>query len=467
MTKLEAPTHEFAYRLRRALNWFPLGLAYAFFYLGRYNLNAAKSAGLFTKEEYGDLFAIGSIVYAFSFLISGPLVDRFGGRKMMLFGTAGTLVMNLLMGLVLYGVSVWNWDINIFWAFAVLYGINMHFQSFGAISIVTVKAPWFHVRERGTFSTIFGVMISLGVYFAFDWGYAILDATRATLEELSGTAQIAHSILGVGGQGVDANWWLFWVPVFFLSICWIAMFAWLRNSPGEAGFANFDTGEESVSGTGERLPVHKAFWKIINHPILRVIIIIELCSGILRNGVMHWYPFFASDIGFKKEFFITQNWGLCLLVAGVTGAFLTGRLSDSLFQSRRAPMAGILYAFMFFCFGVMFFTLDSNLWFVGSMTILVSMSVIGVHGILSGTATADFAGVRNTGIAVGIVDGFVYLGSGLQSIVIGRLVPTGDAAADPANWGAWPLFLLPFTLIGFFLALKIWNAVPGKDKKKD
>jgi OPA family glycerol-3-phosphate transporter-like MFS transporter len=47
-----------------------------------------------------------------------------------------------------------------------LYGLNMYFQSFGAVSIVKVNAAWFHVRERGTFGGIFGILISLGVYFA-------------------------------------------------------------------------------------------------------------------------------------------------------------------------------------------------------------------------------------------------------------------------------------------------------------
>ena len=36
--------HSEAFKRRRFLNWFPLGLTYAFLYMGRYNLNAATSA---------------------------------------------------------------------------------------------------------------------------------------------------------------------------------------------------------------------------------------------------------------------------------------------------------------------------------------------------------------------------------------------------------------------------------------
>ena len=36
--------HSSAFRFRRLLNWLPMGFAYAFMYMGRYNLTVAKSA---------------------------------------------------------------------------------------------------------------------------------------------------------------------------------------------------------------------------------------------------------------------------------------------------------------------------------------------------------------------------------------------------------------------------------------
>ena len=51
----------------------------------------------------------------------------------------------------------------------------MYFQSFGAVSIVKVNASWFHLRERGTFGGIFGILISLGIYLAFDWAPKIAE----------------------------------------------------------------------------------------------------------------------------------------------------------------------------------------------------------------------------------------------------------------------------------------------------
>ena len=463
----EAPRHSFRFRARRVMNWFPLGLAYAFLYMGRYNLTVAKNAlgDLMTKQDFGEIFGFGAIVYGFAFVINGPLTDRLGGRFSMLLGVLGALIANFAMGLVLYGREYWGWSMPIGLTFTALYGINMYFQSFGAVSIVTVKAPWFHVRERGTFSTIFGVMISLGVYFAFGWGGALVKATRATIAgEVPWFGRLVAWVFDLGGTGVDQNWWLFFTPTILLAVFWAVMFLFLRNTPSDAGFEDFDTGEESVSDDGERLPISVIFLKIVSHPVLLVICGIEFCSGIMRNGVMHWYLIFAKETGFRDDFFIPNNWGISLLLAGIAGSVLTGFASDFFFQSRRAPMAGVLYFGMLVATVVMCFTLGSSYWFVGASVIFISMAVIGVHGIMSGTSTVDFGGAKNAGAAVGIVDGLVYLGTAIQSFAAGYMTPTGADAADPEKWIGWPAFLVPFALIGLVLSLRIWNAAPRMKK---
>jgi OPA family glycerol-3-phosphate transporter-like MFS transporter len=54
---------------------------------------------------------------------------------------------------------------------------------------------------------------------------------------------------------------------------------------------------------------------------------------------------------------------------------------------------------------------------------------------------------------VGIIDGFVYLGTAVQSYALGWIATR--------NWAWWPLFLLPFGAIGFLLLTRIWHAKPG------
>jgi OPA family glycerol-3-phosphate transporter-like MFS transporter len=107
--------------------------------------------------------------------------------------------------------------------------------------------------------------------------------------------------------------------------------------------------------------------------------------------------------------------------------------------------------------------------YVGWLVIFMSMAVIGVHGMLSGTASMDFGGTKNVGIAVGIIDGFVYLGTAVMSFTYAIVLPSeklDDAghiigpATDPANWKAWPLAMIPLAALGLILATRVWNAKP-------
>jgi OPA family glycerol-3-phosphate transporter-like MFS transporter len=110
---------------------------------------------------------------------------------------------------------------------------------------------------------------------------------------------------------------------------------------------------------------------------------------------------------------------------------------------------------------VMCFTYQTD--FLPWLVVLMSLCVIGVHGMLSGTASMDFGGKKNVGVAVGIIDGFVYAGTAAMSFVYGIILPDDtmkEVAGNPDNWVSWPVSMIPVSLIGFLLALKIWNAKP-------
>lgn len=98
------------------------------------------------------------------------------------------------------------------------------------------------------------------------------------------------------------------------------------------------------------------------------------------------------------------------------------------------------------------FTVGGDQMLMAIAVVGMSFAVIGTHGVLSGTSTMDFGGRRAAGTAVGLIDGFVYLGTGFQSLSLGFITTR--------SWGWWPIFLIPFTLLGFFLALRIWKALP-------
>lgn len=489
--------HSDAYRLRRFWNWFPMGLAYALLYMGRYNLTVAKNAlgDQLSKDEFGQIFGVGTFVYGLAFVINGPLTDRIGGRKAMLVALLGAGVVNLALGLHLER-ALSSDAASLYWGVLLLYAANMYFQSFAAVAIVKVNAAWFHIRERGGFSGIFGTMIASGIFLAFtgnEWILAQVGATEA---------------------GLARTWWAFLGPAVLL----LAMFAielfLLRDSPSQAGQADFDTGEGSVSSGSESLSGLRLIWRILTHPILLTVAFIEFCTGVLRQAVMNWFPIYAkevwelpSDHALRKgdwsavgggtglliafgagialfliartlsgrargwtialaalaclvPFAFGGGWGGLLFVAGVVGGNVAGWCSDLFFHSRRGPTVALFYGVCVLGAVGLYFTLSPTPQHVGAMTVLMfamSVAVIGSHGLLSGTATMDFGGRKAAGTAVGVIDGFVYLGTGLQAVSLGKLTER--------DWSYWPLFMLPFAVLGFLLCLRIWHAMPNAVRK--
>ena len=451
--------HSDAFRRRRLMNWLPLGLTYSFLYMGRYNVKVSQHAfgdimgpdglPLMTNQGFADIFFWGTLVYGFSFLLNGPLTDKLGGKFAILIGAGGAAVANLLMGLCTMWVvndpaaedSQWLAR-NLVMVFSVLYAANMYFQSFGAVAIVKCNSSWFHVRERGVFGAIFGILISLGIYFAYDWGYMIMEAFELQ--------------------------WLFFVPAVILAGFWVLDLLVVRNTPGEANHDDFDTADASSGDDGPALSAIAVFQKMLTNPVIVTIALIEFCSGFLRQAIMQWFRSFAKqtdDTLHLADSFVYENWGMLLCCAGIMGGVFAGTISDHVFHSRRGPVAAVLYGLMLASAVALTFLFQQPA--VGLLVVFMSMCVIGVHGMLSGTASMDFGGRRNVGIAVGIIDGFVYAGTAFMSILYGYILPSDAVgadgvkpAADPANWIAWPLSMIPVALIGVLLARRVWNAKP-------
>ena len=458
---VEGLGHSKAFLKRRVLNWLPLGLTYAFLYMGRYNLKVSKFAfeemrgadggALMGNEDFGVIFAVGTVVYGFSFLINGPLTDRHGGKRAILIGAGGAALINAIMAaaswsLLHQGPMHQLLAAQFVMIFSVLYALNMYFQSFGAVSIVKVNAPWFHVNERGVFGAIFGILISLGIYFAFDIGYKVLN-TEA---------------LGVVG--------VFAVPATLLGVFWLIDFLWVQNTPGEAGHKDFDTADASSGDDGPQLPAVEVFKMMLKNPIIITIALVEFCSGFLRQAIMQWFRTFAKQtdeaLGLVNSF-VYDHWGMLLCTAGILGGVVAGILSDRVFQSRRGPVAFLLYGVLLLSSIALTFVYDTQA--VGWLVVFMSMAVIGVHGMLSGTASMDFGGRKNVGVAVGIIDGFVYLGTAAMSVTYAILLPEEEldaadkltgAVLDPANWSSWPIAMIPMALIGLLLTQRLWSAKP-------
>src|SRR5882672_3634443 len=368
------------FMIRRFINWFPLGMTYAFLYMGRYNLTVSKNAlgTLMSKEDFGLIFAAGTWTYALSFLVNGPLVDRIGGKKGIMIAAVGSAMANIALGVLTYLVATHQLKMKVTLAFSLIYAVNMYFQSYRAVSIIKVKAYWFHVRERGVFGAIFGTLISLGVYFAFDWGQAIVNATKVGAENSSALARLIHGIFAPETGAADATWAVFFVPAVIM-IFWALLDWWLiKDTPEEANFPHLDTHDASSGQMHVNFTAMDLLKKVFASPLMLMVAVVELTSGVFRYGIMQWYPIFAKQVPEAGAKYFADHWGLLLCFFGIVGGFAGGMISDKFFQSRRGPPAGLLCGLVLLMSILMSILLFSAPVAVTLAGLLIVLSAIGI-----------------------------------------------------------------------------------------
>jgi MFS transporter, OPA family, glycerol-3-phosphate transporter len=213
----------------------------------RYNLSIANSAISgefgFTKAQIGNIITTALLAYAFGQIINGLLTDRLGGKRAMLIGAAGTVVMNVVFGVA----SFWG----LLWLFVVIRGIDGYMQAFGAPGMVKINAAWFRHTERGGFAGIFGFMINLGRFGIFKLGPALLAG---------------FAFLGLI-QIPPLHWrWLFWIPAGIALVVGICMALVVKDTPEEANFPPVNPEEET--GGHVQVKVFEVFKLIVTNPVI-------------------------------------------------------------------------------------------------------------------------------------------------------------------------------------------------------
>jgi len=424
--------HSREYRRRRFMNWFPLGLTYATFYMGRYNLNVASTDIMKTfalsKAEFGTIATAGFWTYALSVILNGPLADRIGGKRAILIGAVGTTALNLLIG----SLFLSGWQTRIVVGMSLLYAVNQYFQSFGALSVVKVNAPWFHVKERGVFGGIFGIMISSGYFLALGFGGWIL----------------AHF-----------GWkWVFIAPAFLIGLMAVIDFFMVKDRPEQAGFPKIHT-DDATSHLADDFKV--SFWYVLRrafvNPVILTLMAAEFCTGFVRQGLMLWFtPFLKEVHGVDPGSLWHGVASIGVTLGGIVGGLLCGVLSDRLFQSRRPPVAFIFYLGQIVSLLILGYVASPAV--AAIMVGVCCMWIFGVHGMLSGTASMDFGGTKGAATVTGLLDGVQYLASGLTGFGLGYFL-------DKYGWGVWVYLIIPFSIIGASLMLRLWNQTPAKNRE--
>jgi len=361
--------HPSGFRPRRGLNWAFIGLLYTSFYMCRYNLSIANGAISkefgFSKANMGSIITTALLAYACGQIINGLLADRLGGKRAMLIGAAGTVVMNLLFGVA----SFWG----LLWMFVAIRGIDGYLQAFGAPGMVKINAAWFGHRERGRFAGIFGFMINLGRFGIFKLGPALLAG---------------FVFLGLW-QIPPLHWrWLFWVPAGITVVVAICMALIVKDTPEAAGFPSPNPHEPSGD---VRASVRQVLFTIASNPVVWVVACAYACTGAVRQGIDQWFPRFMNEahhVDFQSAQF--QMVGFLIPFVASAGSLISGYVSDTLFQGRRAPVAAALYFIetAIILLAAQFHTANAAVVFL----VLISFTANATHSILGTAAAMDIGG---------------------------------------------------------------------------
>ncbi|MCE9519445.1 MAG: MFS transporter [Verrucomicrobia bacterium] len=423
------PLYPPGFRARRGLNWGFIGLLYTSYYMCRYNLplaNKSISAEFgFSKGDMGLIITTALLAYAFGQIINGLLTDHYGGKRAMLMGAAGTIVMNVLFG----AASFWG----MLGLFVVLRGIDGYMQSFGAPGMIKINAAWFSHTERGRFSGIFGFMINLGRFGIFKLGPAVLAG---------------FTFLGMWHVPALHWRWLFWIPAGIACVAAVMMALIVKDTPEHADFPAVNPDEPHTDSV--EMPIKQVFLTIVRMPIVWITACAYACTGAVRQGVDQWFPRLLEDVYHVQLDSAQFQWvGFLIPFVASAGSLVSGYVSDIVFNGHRAPVAAILYFMetILILMAAQVHSANAAVIFL----VLISFTANATHSILGTAAAMDIGGARRAGFASGLIDSFQYFGGSLAGLILGKLLDK--------SWDYYFYFMAPFGIIGGILMVFSYNRI--------
>lgn len=402
---------------RRRINWISLAFLYGSFYALRYNLSLANKSICdeygFNNAQFGLIITATYIAYAIGQFVNGPIVDRFGGKKMMLFGAAGTIIANIL-----FGLSAYTGVLNMFVAVWIM---NGYMQSFGSPGNLKVNCSWFQVKERGLFAGVFTAVVYCGRLAIMFFGPLII---------------------------ANYDWkWVFIAPALVAVVVAVAAQFLVKETPKDAGF-DFDFAETKVEDDH-----HVNFWTslkiVMSNKFMWIMGLAYLSTGVVRNGLEQWFPKYLQEVhGILPGSVKFGAQAVLMPIAALLGAIAAGWISDKVFGSRRGPVVALMY-FAQAILLVLFVFAVSPMW-CGALLILLSFMFSGPHSIVGSAVAMDFGGKEATATAHGFVDAMQYIGASLVGVLMGKII-------DVFGWKGWGPSLIAFAVMGGLLMCLVWN----------
>lgn len=420
----------------RAWQWrifWLLWTGYASYYLCRVNFAVAQPLILeefpdWTHAQVGAIPSTYAVFYAIGQMVNGTLGQRFGARHLMTGALTIALVTNFLFAFASsYGTMLCLWALN-------GYG-----QSAGWSLLVQTIANWTTSKRRGTVLGLIATCYTVGNVLS--WLLA--------------------------GVVCEASGWraAFWVPSLILVPVAIVFFAFLRNSPEEAGMppVRDDVGgaaaRDGAAGSGgadaSRPMATLAMLRLtFSNSVLWILGVGFFCMNAVRYSFMNWSVQYMADFQGRsiKGSALTA---VAIPLIGSLGAIAAGWASDTWFGKRRAPVCALMQiGLAVLCVGFTF--VPRGRWVLATALLgLAGFLIYGPDMLMSGAATVDISHPRAASIATGFTMCLGALGSIFSGAGVGWLK---DLARG--NWNLVFYVLAGLVLVAALFMVSIWNARP-------
>mgnify|MGYP002511142003 CR=1 FL=1 len=417
-------------------------VAYSLYYVCRMSLSVVKQPlideGVLSAGELGVIGSALLFIYAVGKFMNGFIADYCNIRRFMATGLLVSAVINLLMGVL--GLSGRFCSIPasvIFFAFALLWGVNGWMQSMGSPPGVISLSRWFPRSKRGSYYSLFSSSPYIGELIS----YNVLAVVAGWLGWQSGF--IVAALAGLAGAAV--------ILVF------------VSDTPESKGLPSIQeiSGEELTKE--DKMATKDLQKMVLKHPGIWVIALSSAFIYITKYAVAGWGVLFLQK---ARGFELAEASQVIAFSAvfGILGTVLAGWLSDRLFKGDRvkpAVLSGIISTSSLILFLFVGGGFILNIFYVS----LFSLSVGVLYCIVAGLMAVDIVPRKATGAALGVVGISSYVAAGLQDITSGYLIQgftTQVEGVDIYDFGPVSWFWVIAAVASFVLPVLNWKKMTKK-----
>ncbi|MBQ7709759.1 MAG: MFS transporter [Bacteroidales bacterium] len=438
--KVPAEKIDRTYKSLRFQSFMAGTFGYALYYVCRLSMGVMKQplidAGLLTASQLGIIGACLYWAYAIMKLINGFLADSSNIKRFMALGLTVSVLMNFTMGIL--GVTALEGGISnsaLFILFAICWAINGGVQSMGAPPAIIALSRWYPLRIRGTYYGFFSSSHNIGEGLSFVF-VGMLVATFGWKWGFFGAA--LAGLLGV-----------------------VIILLFMHDTPESKGLPPIEVlaGEaehkDELSPEEKRAQTKRMQAAVIKNPGVWILAAASAFMYMSRYAINEWGTIFLQE---HKGYDLAGAAAIIGInpIFGIIGTVVSGWLSDVLFKGDRkypAFVAGILeaIALALFLFG------GPSKWLNVAAMVLFGIAIGVLISFLGGLMAVDLVPRQATGAALGIVGLASYAAAGLQNVITGFLMDSGNAAAGMHDYTYVRWFWLGAAIISFMLPVFNWR----------